>query len=184
MRLLSFIQEINKPMIKSFNFCPNCGNSIQTFDFRRMTCDHCDLVYYQNIASAVAVILRKDDKILFTVRNKEPKKGMLDLAGGFTDPEESVERTCQREIEEELGITIPLENFKYFLSRPNDYEYKGIPYKTCDLAFVADFPDEEIVLEKEEISAVKWIAIDDIKLEEIGFDSLRSVVEMYIKSVK
>ncbi|GGF05034.1 hypothetical protein GCM10010984_22850 [Chishuiella changwenlii] len=148
-----------------------------------MSCSTCDLVYYQNVAAAVAVILKKDDKILFTVRNKEPKKGMLDLAGGFTDPDESAERTCQREIEEELGITIPIENFNYFLSRPNDYEYKGIPYKTCDLAFVADFPDEEIILEKEEIADVKWISIKDIKLEEIGFDSLRSVVENYIKTL-
>lgn len=103
------------------------------------------------------------------------------MAGGFTDPDESAERTCQREIEEELGITIPIENFTYFLSKPNNYEYKGIPYKTCDLAFIADFPDEEIVLEKEEIAAVKWIALEDIKLEEIGFDSLRSVVESYLK---
>lgn len=170
-------------MIKSFKYCPNCGNSINQFDFRRMSCSICDLVYYQNVAAAVAVILKKDDKILFTVRNKEPKKGMLDLAGGFTDPDESVERTCQREIQEELGVTIPLENFNYFISRSNDYEYKGIPYKTCDLAFIADFPDEEIILEKEEIADVKWISIKDIKLEEIGFDSLRSVVETYIKTL-
>ncbi|MBO6212559.1 MAG: NUDIX hydrolase [Algoriella sp.] len=168
-------------MIKSFKFCPNCGHSIPEFNFRRMACPNCDLVYYQNVAAAVAVILRKDDKLLFTVRNKEPQKGKLDLAGGFTDPDESAERTCQREIEEELGITIPIENFTYFLSKPNNYEYKGIPYKTCDLAFIADFPDEEIVLEKEEIAAVKWIALKDIKLEEIGFDSLRSVVDNYLK---
>ncbi|MDM1073543.1 NUDIX domain-containing protein [Empedobacter brevis] len=171
-------------MIKSFKYCPNCGHAINSFDFRKMTCDSCGLVYYQNVAAAVAVILRKEDKILFTVRNKEPKKGMLDLAGGFTDPDESAERTCQREIEEELGITIPLEHFNYFLSQPNDYEYKEIPYKTCDLAFIADFPNEEIVLEKEEIAEVKWISIHELNLDEIGFDSLRKVVETYIKTFK
>lgn len=171
-------------MIKSFKFCPNCGHTINHFDFRKMTCNNCDLVYYQNVAAAVAVILIREDKILFTVRNKEPKKGMLDLAGGFTDPDESAERTCQREIEEELGITIPIEKFNYFISQPNDYEYKGIPYKTCDLAFIADCPDEEIVLEKKEIAAVKWIAIKDINLNDIGFDSLRKVVETYINSLK
>nr|WP_314545625.1 NUDIX domain-containing protein [uncultured Empedobacter sp.] len=170
-------------MIKSFKFCPNCGHSIDHFDFRKMTCNNCDLVYYQNVAAAVAVILKKDDKILFTVRNKEPKKGMLDLAGGFTDPDESAERTCQREIEEELGIKIPLKNFKYFLSQPNTYEYKEVPYKTCDLAFIADFPDEEIVLEKDEIAAIKWIAINEINLDDIGFYSLRKVVEIYINSL-
>lgn len=46
-------------MIKSFKFCPNCGHSIDTFDFRRMSCSNCDLVYYQNVATAVAVILKK-----------------------------------------------------------------------------------------------------------------------------
>lgn len=171
-------------MIKSFKFCPNCGHSINNFDFRRMSCNNCDLVYYQNVAAAVAVILKKEDKILFTVRNKEPKKGMLDLAGGFTDPDESAERTCQRELEEELGVTIPLEDFNYFTSQPNNYEYKGIPYKTCDLAFVADFPDKEIILEKEEIAEIKWISINDINLNDIGFDSLKRVVEMYIASLK
>ena len=171
-------------MIKSYKFCPNCGHSIENFDFIKMSCANCELVYYQNVASAVAVILRKEDKILFTVRNKEPKKGMLDLAGGFTDPDETVERTCQREIEEELGITIPFDQFHYFLSQPNNYEYKGIPYKTADLAFVADFPNENITIEKEEIAAVKWIPINDIKLEEIGFDSLRNVVKSYIESMK
>lgn len=169
-------------MIKSFKFCPNCGHSIDTFDFRRMSCSNCDLVYYQNVATAVAVILKKDDKILFTVRNKDPKKGMLDLAGGFTDPDESAEETCQREIQEELGIKIPTNQFKYFISKPNNYEYKGIPYKTCDLAYIADFPNEDIIIEKEEIADVKWIKISDIKLNEIGFDSLRSVVENYIKT--
>ena len=107
---------------------------------------------------------------------------MLDLAGGFTDPNESAERTCQREIEEELGIKIQLENFKYFLSQPNTYEYKEVPYKTCDLAFIADFPDEEITLEKDEIAEVKWVSINEINLDEIGFDSLRKVVETYIKN--
>ena len=86
--------------------------------------------------------------------------------------------------EEEFGIEIPLENFNYFLSQPNTYEYKEVPYKTCDLAFIADFPDEEIILEKDEIAEVKWVSINEINLDDIGFDSLRKVVEIYINSLK
>ena len=141
------------------------------------------MVYYQNVATATAVILRKDDEILFTVRNREPQKGKLDLPGGFTDPDETAEKSCQRELKEELNLDIPLENFKYLLSQPNNYEYKTIPYKTCDLIYEATFPiGTELVIEEDEIEAVKWIKINEINLNEIGFVSLRKAVEYYINN--
>lgn len=166
---------------KTFNFCPNCKSSSISFDNRKMECFDCEMVYYHNVASATAVILRKDQEILFTIRNREPKKGMLDLPGGFVDPNESAEVGCQRELKEELNLDIPLENFNYLLSQPNDYQYKTIDYKTCDLIFEAIFPtDAELELELDEISAVKWINIKDINLEEIGFESLRNAIKWYI----
>ncbi len=172
-------------MKKSFKFCPNCGHPDVHFDHQRLHCPSCDLVYYQNVATATAVLLTRGDEILFTIRNKEPQMGKLDLPGGFTDPDETAEQTCQRELNEELGITIPIENFTYFTSQPNDYLYKDIPYKTCDLAFIATFPEgEEIVLEEEEIQGIQWIKCQDVSLDEIGFHSLRKVVEMYLKLKK
>lgn len=168
---------------KSFNFCPNCASKNISFDFRRFTCNDCEMVYYQNVATATAVILHKDDEILFTVRNREPQKGKLDLPGGFTDPDETAEKSCQRELKEELNLDIPLENFKYLLSQPNNYEYKTIPYKTCDLIYEATFPiGTELVIEEDEIEAVKWIKINEINLNEIGFVSLRKAVEYYINN--
>lgn len=168
---------------KTFNFCPNCQSKSISFDLRKFECFDCNMVYYNNVASATAVILRKGDEILFTVRNREPQKGKLDLPGGFVDPDESAERGCQRELEEELNLNIPLENFRYLLSQPNDYEYKTIPYKTCDLVFEAIFPqDAEMQLELDEISSVKWVKLNEVNLNEIGFTSLRTAVEWYINN--
>ena len=170
-------------MGKSFHYCPNCNSTDITFDFRKFQCNACEMVYYQNVAAATAVILRKEDKILFTVRNREPEFGKLDLPGGFTDPDESAEQTCQRELMEELGIEIPLSNFKYLLSQPNNYEYKTIPYKTCDLVFEATFPENvELNIEEDEIQEIKWIKLDEIDLNEIGFVSLRKAVKHYIEN--
>lgn len=172
-------------MKKSFNYCPNCSSRNITFDFRKFNCNDCKMVYYQNVATATAVILRRNDEILFTVRNKEPEFGKLDLPGGFTDPNESAEETCQRELKEELGIDIDLSNFKYLLSQPNDYEYKTIPYKTCDLIFEVTLSnDVEFKLEEDEIIAVKWIRLNEIDLDKIGFISLRKAVDYYIKTHK
>ena len=168
---------------KTFKFCPNCKSDTIAFDFRKFECYDCNMVYYHNVASATAVILRKGEEILFTVRNREPQKGMLDLPGGFVDPNESAERGCQRELKEELNLDIPLENFNYLLSQPNDYEYKTIPYKTCDLVFEAHFPEEaELEIELDEISSIKWVNINEINLDDIGFLSLRNAVKWYINN--
>lgn len=169
-------------MKKEFHYCPNCKSENITFDFRKFECEDCEMVYYQNVATATAVILRKDDEILFTIRNKEPQYGKLDLPGGFTDPDESAEETCQRELLEELGIKIALEDFKYFTSQPNDYEYKTIPYKTCDLIFETSLTtDFDFVIEEEEIKDIKWVKLSEINLDQIGFLSLRKAVKKYIE---
>lgn len=166
-----------------FKFCPNCSSqNIEFENHRRFECFDCGMVYFQNVAAAVAVIIEKDEKILFTVRNREPKLGMLDLPGGFTDPDETSEETCARELKEELNLDISPTHFKYFKSQPNDYLYKGIPYKTEDLVFVAKFPeDAELKLEKSEIESIKWVKKSEINLEEIGFDSLRKAVKEYVE---
>lgn len=166
-----------------FNFCPNCASKNFSFENnRRFECFDCGMVYFHNVAAAVAVIIEQDEKIMFTVRNREPKLGMLDLPGGFTDPDESAEQTCARELKEELGIDFQTSDFTYFKSLPNDYTYKGIPYKTEDLVFTAKFPENvEMKLEESEILEVRWVKKSEINLEEIGFKSLRKAVESYLR---
>lgn len=166
-----------------FKFCPNCASqNIEFENRRRFECFDCGMVYFQNVAAAVAVILIRKDEILFSVRNREPKIGMLDLPGGFTDPDESAEETCARELKEELNLQMEPERFQYFKSFPNNYLYKGIPYKTEDMVFIAQCPENaELQLEESEIQSVKWIRMQDIRPEEIGFDSLRKAVEEHLK---
>lgn len=166
-----------------FKYCPNCGSQNNEFiNLRRFECLDCGMVYFHNVAAAVAVIIEKDHKILFTVRNRDPQKGMLDLPGGFTDPDETAEETCARELKEELDINILPEKFKFFKSRPNDYNYRGIPYKTEDLIFTATLPaDAELKLEEDEIKAVKWIDKSAIRTDEIAFDSLKKAIVDYLQ---
>lgn len=167
-----------------FKYCPNCASENFSFENnRRFECFDCGMVYFHNVAAAVAVIIEKNEKILFTVRNREPQIGMLDLPGGFTDPDESAEETCARELKEELDLDIVPNDFKYFMSQPNDYQYKKIPYKTEDMIFTTVLPDNvKFELEKSEILAVKWIEKSEIRFEEIAFESLRNAVKAYLKN--
>src|SRR5699024_4116080 len=166
-----------------FQYCPNCKSAnIEFPDHRRFECRDCGMIFFQNIATDVGIIIEKDSKILFTIRNRAPGKGQLDLPGGFTDPEETAEETCARELEEELGIKIAPGAFHYFTSAPNTYKYKDFPYRTEDLIFTAKLPESVTIrLEEDEIQAVKWISFSAIEPEKIAFPSLRKAVIAYIK---
>ena len=162
-------------------FCPKCGNESLNWDGeKKWNCKVCDYVLFHNVAGAVAVVIKFGDEILLTRRNQEPKKGKLDLAGGFVDPKESAEETCARELFEEMKINIDISKLKYLASLPNIYEYKSIIYNTLDIFYEYESEEKfEVKLEISEISETVWLKIKDINPAEIAFDSQRFFLEKY-----
>ncbi|MDG4950200.1 NUDIX domain-containing protein [Weeksellaceae bacterium KMM 9724] len=169
-------------MPKFFQFCPKCGSSNHKFEnHHRFECLDCGFVYYHNCAAAVMVIMRRDDKVLFTVRNNEPKKGKLDFPGGFVDPKESAQFAAKRELKEELDIDIDMDDLVLLDTEPNDYDFRDILYRTLDIVFEIELKDnQKINLEKSEIQEAKWLSADEIDMEDIGFDSMKAVVKKYV----
>ncbi|MDG4945121.1 NUDIX domain-containing protein [Weeksellaceae bacterium KMM 9713] len=169
-------------MPKFFQFCPKCGSSNHKFEnHHRFECLDCGFVYYHNCAAAVMVIMRRDDKVLFTVRNNEPKKGKLDFPGGFVDPKESAQFAAKRELKEELDIDIDMDDLVLLDTEPNDYDFRDILYRTLDIVFEIELKDnQKINLEKSEIQEAKWLSADEINMEDIGFDSMKAVVKKYV----
>lgn len=162
-------------------FCPKCGNKSLKWDQeKKWNCKVCDYVLFHNVAGAVAVVMKCGDEILLTRRNQEPKKGKLDLAGGFVDPKESAEETCARELFEEMKMRIDISKLKYLASLPNIYEYKNIIYNTLDLFYEYESDEKfEVNLEISEISETVWLKIQDINPDDIAFDSQRIFLEKY-----
>lgn len=165
--------------MEELTYCPQCGKPTLLWDGeKKWSCSHCDFVMFHNVAGAVAVVIRCGDEILFTRRNQEPKKGKLDLSGGFTDPKESAEETCVRELFEEMKMPVDRSKLRYLASLPNVYLYKNIPYNTLDLFYEYEVDTKfDTTLEQSEISATMWIKKADIKPEEIAFDSQRYFFE-------
>ena len=159
-----------------FTYCPHCGSKdIEFPNLVRFLCHQCGFTYYHNIAAAVAVIFRKKDQILFTVRNIDPDKGKLDLPGGFIDPDENAESAVCREVNEELGI----QQLRYITTHPNNYLYKDIPYRTMDIFYECDLDIPVSVRAQDEIKSLQWIPISEIDLNKIGFISVKTVIEKY-----
>lgn len=170
--------------MNDLKYCPKCGNNSLNWDgAKKWNCSNCDYVLFHNVAGAVAVIIKNGDEILFTRRNQEPKKGKLDLAGGFVDPKESAENTCVRELFEELKIKVDISTLKYLASLPNTYEYKNILYNTIDLFYEYEVSQKlELQLELSEISETIWIKKNEINIEDIAFDSQKIFFKNYIES--
>lgn len=170
--------------MNDLKYCPKCGNPTLIWDGeKKWSCSHCDFVLFHNVAGAVAVLIKYGDEVLFTRRNQEPKKGKIDLAGGFVDPKESAEETCVRELFEELKIEVDISQLKYLASLPNTYEYKNILYNTIDLFYEYEVSKKlELHLEQSEISETIWIKKNEIDLDDIAFDSQKIFLKNYLTS--
>ncbi len=167
-----------------FNHCPKCNSKKIVFiEQRYFVCPCCKFTYFHNVASAVAAVIVVGNEILFTYRAKQPGKGLLDLPGGFVDPNETLEQALTREITEELSLNIT--RWQYLCSQANSYLYKEINYQTLDSFFVAYLPEKpSIKLQHSEVSAVSWQRVSDINFDELSFDSVKAALKFYLDTKK
>ncbi len=166
--------------MKIFSFCPVCKSDNIYFDgIKEFHCKECSFTYFHNAAAATAAFLEYDRKIMFVRRFREPRKGLLDLPGGFIDPNESAEDGLNRELQEELGIT--LDNMKYLGSAPNIYTYKNVTYNTCDLFFYSKISAMPEKIDDSEIVSIEMIDPLKINKNELAFKSTHKGIELLIK---
>jgi ADP-ribose pyrophosphatase YjhB (NUDIX family) len=170
--------------MNEFKMCPMCGaRSIQYVQGKKWLCPECGFDLYNNVASAVGlIIVLHDGRILFERRAKEPRKNFLAFPGGFVDPDESAENAALRECKEEIGV-MP-DEIKYLCSFPNTYEYKNITYKTCDIFFTARISDEQFVPQQGEVLSFEpHFVRDEKELADLplAFESARKTLYLWLK---
>jgi len=170
--------------MKELSYCPECGHATLKWEGeKKWSCTECSFTLYHNVAGAVAVVIRYGDEAYLTRRNREPAKGLLDLAGGFVDPNESAEETCKRELSEELNIDIDPSRLRYVTSLPNIYHYKGIDYNTIDLFYEYEIQEKfEENIELSEISEGIWIPVYQLRPEDLAFDSQKKFFSRYLQN--
>ena len=157
-------------------YCPSCGKKTFREDRqKKFQCTACTFTFYWNVAAAVAVIIRYREQVLFTIRAREPGKGLLDLPGGFVDPQETLEDVARREIREELRLE--LGNLRYLFSLPNLYPYRDVQYHTIDTFFETRLEQVPPIVAADDVIGFEWKCIEDVPLDKIALPSIKECIK-------
>jgi 8-oxo-dGTP pyrophosphatase MutT (NUDIX family) len=169
-----------------FNYCPRCSEPAGLDGgSRRIICPHCDFKLYLNTAAAVAGLLFDPyGRLMVVRRSRDPRKGFLDLPGGFVDFGEDAEGALRRELREELGLELAAgsKGAEYFRSIPNIYMYGDVLYHTLDLFFICrtekgfPLPSVSSLELNDEIAEILYKFPKDISEDEIAFDSMKNLI--------
>ena len=174
MDIIGYSLRVSSPphTVVPFRFCPSCASAaIHAADGKSVRCATCGFVYFHNNAAATGTVVRYGSEILFIERGQAPAKGLLDVPGGFVDYGETLEQAAIRETFEETGVR--LDAVTYLASFPNDYEYRGVLYRTCDVYFEARLSTRPRAQAADDAAAIVWRRPSEVQANELAFASVR-----------
>ena len=96
---------------------------------------------------------------MVTVRGREPKKGRIDVPGGFLRPEEDPIEGLRREVAEELGVEIDVANTDFLQAAPHTYGDEGD--WVLALGFKARLKGGE-PRPSDDVAGIRWVGEEDL----------------------
>lgn len=107
----------------------------------------------------VGLLLIKGNRVLFGKRKGSHGHGEYGGAGGHLEPGETFEQAIMRELEEEAGPQVKIDNLR-FLCVTNVLAYA--PKHYIDIGMIADWVSgEPTVMEPHKLEAWEWHEIDN-----------------------
>ena len=141
---------------RSHKFCGYCGHPMHASKSEwAMLCSHCRERYYPQIAPCIIVAIRRDDAILLAQHTRH-RNGIHTVLAGFVEVGETLEQAVAREVMEESGIRV--KNLRYVTSQPWPFP------QSLMTAFMADYAEGDIVVDKKELLSADWYRYDDLPL--------------------
>lgn len=101
--------------MSDFRYCPLCATELELRpssgpDPDRLTCPNDGWVHYENPTPTVQAWIERDGGFLALRRAGEPQKGVWNMPGGFVEIDESGPEAITREVYEETGLEVEVED--------------------------------------------------------------------------
>ncbi|MBI3947940.1 MAG: NAD(+) diphosphatase [Armatimonadetes bacterium] len=155
-------------------YCGRCGKPLALKrDERARACAACGQVYYPQIAPAVIVAVRREDRILLA-RSPRFAPGMFSVLAGFVETGESLEACIRREIREETGIEV--RNLRYFGSQPWPFP------NSLMLGFTAEHAGGEIRVDGVEVLEADWFGAGNLPGLPGKLSIARALIDAFVAS--
>ena len=149
---------IDQPLLvlywdQNTKYCGVCGGLMHFDTDISKKCEHCGKEIWPQLATAIIVLIRKNDEVLLVHANSF-RDDHYGLVAGFVETGETLEEAVYREVMEETGLHIT--NLRYFGSQPWPYP--------CGLmvGFTADYDSGKIHLQRSELSKGSWFDKDHL----------------------
>lgn len=154
-------------------FCGVCGGHMHFHTDISKRCEMCGKEVWPQLATAVIVLVHRDDEVLL-VQARNFRRDYFGLVAGFVETGETLEEAVCREAMEETGIR--LTNLRYFGSQPWPYP--------CGLmvGFNADYAGGDIHLQRSELKKGGWFRRDNLPPIPEKLSIARKLIDAWLDS--
>ena len=155
-------------------FCGVCGGTMKFHTDISKRCEHCGKEVWPQLATAVIVLVRRENEILLVHANNF-RTDFYGLVAGFVETGETLEEAVHREVLEETGLHI--KNLKYFASQPWPYP--------CGLmvGFMAEYDSGKIHLQRSELSKASWFDKDHLPQIPEKLSIARQLIDYWLEEI-
>lgn len=137
---------------RTHQYCGRCGSRTEDQAHERAKiCPLCQHTSYPRLSPAMIVRITRQGESgpeILLARAHHFPPGRYSVLAGFVEPGESLEECVQREVCEEVGITV--KNIRYFGSQPWPFP------NSLMIAFTAEYESGRITLEEAEMADAGW----------------------------
>jgi 8-oxo-dGTP diphosphatase len=126
-------------------------------DLNTIHCPRCRYMMYDYPRPCAGFLVTRGDDVLVLRRGHAPRKGMLDVPGGFIDAGEDIEAAARRELFEETGLRVrAARSFGVYQDR---YYLRGFGwFPTMSFYYIAEWHRGTPVA-GDDAAACEWIPI-------------------------
>jgi bifunctional NMN adenylyltransferase/nudix hydrolase len=126
--------------------------------------------------------------VLVVKRRAMPGKGMIALPGGFIQPHEKIKDAVIRELKEETGIRVPVEQLRSYVADSGVFDHpdRSLRGRTITHAFLIRLPDGDLPAVKggDDAERAWWMPLGDLYLREPEmFEDHVHIVNWYVNKL-